>query len=181
MKKLLIGITMTVMIFCLFLIYNHKQLPTKKDVFNITGSWSPRIEEVYLVKKIEQDWLTIFRTHQSILVGRLEKNWLGFWRFKGESSLTSTSYPPEQDVGFTWKASDKKEEGKSYYFGQIINPKIQEIKVETEKDIYENASILDTNEDRFFFIESEKPMLLPINIRGRSKTGDVIYSTLKED
>lgn len=184
MKKLLIGIAIMVMIFCLFLISNHKQLPTKEDVFNITGNWSPRTEEVYLVKKIDKDWLTIFRNHHSILVGRLEQNWLGFWKFKddigGESSLASTYYPPEQDVDFTWTASGI-DEGKSYYFGQIINPKIQEIKVETEKDIYENALIIDTDENRFFFIESEKPMLSPINIRGSSESGNVIYSTLKKD
>ncbi|WP_078554321.1 hypothetical protein [Bacillus alkalicellulosilyticus] len=183
MKKFLIGIATTAILLCLFLIYNHNQLPTEEDVFDITNNWSTQTEEVYLVKKIDEDWVTVFRSEHFIFVGQLEQNRLGYWKFKeegGGSSLASTYYPPEQDVDLTWAASAIDEE-MSQYFGQIINPNIQEIKVKTEKDTFNNALIIDTNGKRFFYKKSDAPMELPINIRGNSESEDVIYSTLIEE
>ncbi len=153
-------------LFSILLIYNHKQLPTKEDVFKITGDWSPKTEEVYLVRKIDEEWLTIFRNSHSVLVSRLEQNWLGFWEFKddlgGEGSLASTYYPPEQNDEFTWGASGSDEVGISYYFGHIINPKIQEIKVETEKGIYDgyipNTKAEDGEEIDVYILGENKPL-----------------------
>ena len=109
MRKLLIGLTIVILIFSMYLLYNHKQIPTKDDVFKLTGNWSPATEEVYMVSNIDGEWLTIFRTSHSILVCRLEQNWLGYWKFKddlgGEGSVVSTYYPPTQKIGFTWSAS----------------------------------------------------------------------------
>ncbi|ART75072.1 hypothetical protein B4U37_02985 [Sutcliffiella horikoshii] len=184
MRKLLIGIAIITISFCVFLIFNHKQLPTKEDVFKISGDWSPKTEEVYLVRKIDEEWLTIFRSSNATIVSRLEQNWMGFWEFKDDlgrgTSLVSTYYPPETDIDFTWNAEGRDNIPISYYFGQINNPKIQEIKVEIEKDIFENAIIIDIGETRFFFLKSEAPTLLPINIKGNSESGDLIYSTLKD-
>ncbi|MBM7661099.1 hypothetical protein JOC85_001871 [Bacillus mesophilus] len=184
MRKLLIGIPIMTIIFCLFLVYNHKQLPTKDDVFKITANWSPKTEEVYMVREIDGDWLTIFKNSSTTIVSRLEQNWLGFWEFKddlgSESSLVSTHYPRETDLDFTWNASGRDHIPISYYFGQINNPKIQEIKIEIEKDIFENALVIDTGGARFFFLKSERQTLLPINIRGHSESGILIYSTVKK-
>ncbi|MBU8906268.1 hypothetical protein [Desertibacillus haloalkaliphilus] len=183
MRKLLIGITVTTILFCLFLIYNHKQLPTKDDVYKITGNWSPKTKEVYLVKKIDDDWLTIFRNKQFILVGRLEQNWLGFWQLQDdigrEGSLVSVYYPPSrQDEEFTWSGAGT-EEG-AYYFGQIINPDIKKIQVVTKKNSFENALIMSAEGTRFFFIKSEEELVMPVNIKGFSKNGKLIYSSFKQ-
>lgn len=184
MRKLLIGAVIMAFSFCLILIYNHKQLPTKEDVFKISGNWSQKTEEVYLVRKIDEEWLTIFRSSKLTSVGRLEQNWMGFWEFKDDlgsgASLVSTAYPPKTDKDFTWTASGRDDIPISYYFGHINNPKIQEIKVEIEKDIFENAIIIDTGETRFYLLKSDAPTLLPINIKGSSESGDLIYSTLKD-
>ncbi len=184
MKKLLIAIAVMTFSIGLLLIYNHKQLPTKEDVFKISGNWYQKTKEVYLVRKIDDEWLTIFRSSELTSVGRLEQNWMGVWEFKDDlgsgASLVSTSYPPKTDKDFTWTASGRDDIPISYYFGQINNSKIQEIKVEIEKDIFENALIIETVENRFFFLKSEAPTLLPINIKGYSESGDLIYSTLKD-
>ncbi|WP_456278997.1 hypothetical protein [Bacillus sp. AK128] len=180
MRKLLIGAVIMAISFCLFLIYNHKELPTKEDVFNISDNWSQKTEEVYLVKKIDDKWLTIFRSSHLTMISRLEQNWLGDWEFKYGASLVSTSYPPDTDVDFTWNAQGRADVPMSYYFGQINNSKIQEVKVEIEKDIFDNAIIIDIGETHFFFLESEARTLLPININGFSESGDLIYSTIKD-
>ncbi|WP_246939066.1 hypothetical protein [Bacillus pinisoli] len=184
MRKLLIGILITIIFFCLFLIYNHKQLPTKEDVFRNSSNWSPKTEEVYLVRKIDDVWLTIFRNSHTTFVSRLEQNWMGYWEFKddlgSESSLISTNYPPETEVDFTWNASSRSDLPISYYFGQINNPKVQDVKVEIEKDIFKNALIINADENRFFFLKLDAPTLLPINIKGSSESGDLIYSTISD-
>jgi hypothetical protein len=185
MKKLLIGIAIITILLSGFLIYNHKQLPTKDDVIKITENWSPTTEKVYILRKIDGQWLTIFRNTHSILLARLEQNWLGFWEFKddigGESSLVSTYYPPLQDEEFTWSASGTGEEEPAYYFGQINNPNIKKIEVETQKNIFENALLINSEETRFFYVRSEEKVVLPVNIRGFSKSGKLIHSTYKED
>lgn len=166
-----------------FLIYNHKQLPTKDDVFNITKNWSPATEEVYLVREIDGEWLTIFRNNSSITIARLEQNWLGYWEMKDETgskvTLATTYYPPSQDEEFSWSAGSSKG-GISYYFGQIINPNIKKIEVETQKKFFEDALIISSGETRFFFARASGEVVLPVNIKGFSETGKLIYSTVKE-
>ncbi|WP_274307451.1 hypothetical protein [Solibacillus daqui] len=182
MKKVFIGIAIITVLIIVFLIYNHKQLPTKEDVFKITKNWSPATEEVYFVRKIDGDWLTIFRNMHSIMIARLEQNWLGYWEIKDdlgyESTLISTYYPPLEDEEFNWSAGSKAGI-RSYYFGQIINPTIKRIEVETKKDFYEDALIISYEESRFFFVKSDGEMVMPVNIRGYSETGELIHSTIK--
>ena len=158
------------MIFSVFLFFNHRQLPTQADVWKATKDWNPPTEEVLSLEMIEEDWLTIYRTNQQFMIGRLEQNWLGFWEV---SSLASTYYPPSQDEPFTWSA---KVSSPSYFFGQILNNDIKQIKAETGKDSFENAMFL--NEGRFFFLKSEG-YVYPVNIQGLSESGEIIYSTKK--
>ncbi|AWE07392.1 hypothetical protein DCE79_08410 [Lysinibacillus sp. 2017] len=87
MRKIFIGVAIITIILTVFLIFNHKQLPTKDDVFKITNNWSPTTEEVYLVRKIDGEWLTIFRNTHSIMIARLEQNWLGYWEMILEAKL----------------------------------------------------------------------------------------------
>ncbi|RPF55399.1 hypothetical protein [Aquisalibacillus elongatus] len=185
MRRLLTGIAIITLILTVFLIYNHNQHPNNEDVFKITENWSPATEQVYMVRKIDGEWLTIFRSAQSILVARLEQNWMGFWEFKddvgAESSLVSTYYPPAHDGEFTWVAAGTEEGEPVYYFGQIINPNIKDIKVETQVNTFEDALLFNLEEARFFFVKSEEKVVSPVNIRGFSESGKLIYSTFKED
>lgn len=166
-----------------FLIHNHKQLPTKDDVFNITKKWSLSTEEVYFVREIDGEWLTIFRNNNSLTIARLEQNWLGYWEMKDDSgieaALATTYYPPSHDEEFSWSAGSRKG-GISYYFGQIINPNIKKIEVETKKTFFEEALIISSGEASFFFARASGDVVLPVNIKGFSETGKLIYSTVKE-
>lgn len=185
MRKLFIGIAITTILLTVFLIYNHKQLPTKDGVFKITENWSPATEEVYLVRKIDGEWLTIFRNTHSIMLGRLEQNWLGFWVLKDdnevEGTLASTHHPPIQEDEFTWGVSLAGEGKPSYYFGQIINPEIKKIEIETQKNFFESALLIISGQTRFFYLklDGEVEVVMPININGYSETGKLIYSTIK--
>lgn len=179
MRKIFIGIAIITIILTVFLINNHKQLPTKDDVFKITKNWSPVTEEVYFVRKIDGEWLTIFRNTHSIMIARLEQNWLGYWEMKDDNgsknTIASSEYSPSKDDEFSWSAGSK---GKtSHYFGQIINPNIKKIEVETRKNFFEDALIISSGDARFFLTRSDGELELPVNIRGFSETGKLIYST----
>ena len=155
MKKIIIGLAIITIFLTGFLIYNHKQLPTKDDVFKITKNWSPAVEEVYLVRKIDGEWLTIFRISHSILIARLQQNWFGYWKMKDDSgketTLAASNYPPLQNNEFEWSAGSR---GKtSYYFGQIINPNIKKIEVEIQKNFFEDAMIISSEKKSFFLCE----------------------------
>ena len=183
MKKSFIWIAIIATFLTGFLIYNHKQLPTKNDVFKITKNWSSATDEVYLVREIDGEWLTIFRSTHSIMIASLEQNWLGYWEMKddlgNEKTLAAISYPHVQD-DFNWSAGSRGI-NRSYYFGQINNPSIKRIEVETKKDFLEDALIISSGETRFFFAKSSGDLVMPINIRGFSHTGKLIYSTSQED
>lgn len=156
-----------------------------KDVFDSTKNWSLLTEEVHLVKEIDGEWLTIFRNQHSIMIGELKQNWLGIWKLQDErgkeSSLASIYFPPGKEDEITWSGSEVEEQEVGYYFGQIINPKIQKIDVETKQDFYEEVPIITTNGKRFFFKKVKGKLVLPVNIRGLSETGAVVYSTLPEN
>jgi len=183
MRKLLIGIAIITILLTVFLIYNHKKLPSKDGIFKITENWSPATEEVYLVKKIDGEWLTIFRNTHSIMLSRVKQNWLGFWVLiddnEVEASLVSTYYPPEQEDEFTWGASLTEEGKPSYYFGQIINHEIKKIEIETQKKFFESALVINSGQTRFFYLKLDEEVVMPININGFSETGKLIYSTIK--
>lgn len=182
MKKIFLSLAVITLSLIGFLLYNHNQTPIKEDLFNITKSWSPPIEEVYLVSEIDGEWLTIFKGTHSIMIARLEQNWLGFWKIKDElgkeRTLASSSYPAPQDKEFTWSGHSN-EDKYSHYFGQILNPNIKKIEVETQKNSFEEALIINTGEGRFFLAKSSGKLVLPINIRAFSETGELIYSTVK--
>ena len=181
MKKVFIGGALLTVLITVFLIYNHKQRPTSEDVVKFTENWSTPTEEVYLVREIDGEWLTIFRNSQSVMISRLEQNWLGNWEMKDDlgnvNTLAAISYPLLQDE-FYWTAGSIG--GKiSYYFGQINNPSIKRIEVEAKKDFLEDALIISSEEFRFFYVRSESKLVMPVNIRGFTETGELIYSTIK--
>ncbi|WP_100333978.1 hypothetical protein [Bacillus alkalisoli] len=55
----------------------------------------------------------------------------------------------------------------------ISNEEIDELK----RGIFEKALIINAGGSRFFYIKSEEEVVLPVNIRGFSETGELIYST----
>lgn len=183
MRKIFIWIVILPLSITVFLIYNHKELPSEEHVFKITEEWSSATDEVYFVRKIDEHWLTIFRNKDSIMMARLEQNWLGYWELRNdqgyESTLISTYYPPMEDDEFTWSASGSNGGNSAYYFGQIINPMIKRIEVETKKGFFEDALIINNEGARFFFVKSDYEMLMPVNIQAFSDTGELIYSTIK--
>lgn len=174
--------------FTTVIIYNYNQQPTTEDVINITNNWSPQTEEVYLVRKIDGKWLTIFRNQHSVIIAELNQNWFGSWDIRdemgGQSSLASIYYPPKEDDEVTWGAggieetNGYKEKEITYYFGQVLNTNIQKIRIETNENTYEDIPIIvSNNRNRFFFKKVNGQMVMPINIRGYSESGELIFST----
>ena len=181
MKKLVIGIAIIIILSPIFLMYNHKQQPTEDDVFKYTKNWSARTEEVYLLRKIDGEWLTIFRDANSIKIAQLEQNWLGYWMIKNndgsKTTLSSIAYPTLPENELNWSAGSR---GKtSHYFGQITNPDIKKIEVETYRDSFEDALIINTEYGEFFLSRADGELVMPVNIRGLTETGKLIYSTVK--
>ncbi len=183
-RKVGIGIVVISVFFISVLIYNHKQQPTISDVFTTTNNWSPAIEEVYLLTEIDGKWLTIFKNEHSIMIGELKQNWLGLWHLQDEmgreSSLSSTYYPPGEEDEITWSVEEVGEEEIVYYFGQVINPEIQKITVETNGEFAEEAPIIGSKGNRFFFKKVKAQKVLPANIKAFSKSGEIIYATLPD-
>lgn len=166
------------------MIYNHKQQPTINDVFEITKNWSPRTEEVYFVRNIDGKWLSIFRNQDSLVIGELKRNWFGLWQIRddvGEKSpLASTYYPPGKNDEITWSIAEREENKIVYYFGQLVNPKIHEVTIETKGSPVEDVPIITSNGNRFFFKKVKDQLVFPANIKVFSKSGELIYSTLPE-
>ncbi|GGM41416.1 hypothetical protein GCM10011351_29480 [Paraliobacillus quinghaiensis] len=118
------------------------------------------------------------------MIGELSQNWLGFWEIRdksgNENALSSTYYPPEKGDEITWSAGGEGETETAYYFGQVINPKINKITVETKENFYEDVPLITSNENRFFFKKVNGQVITPINIKGFSNTGELLFSTLLE-
>jgi hypothetical protein len=180
MKKKLIGIVIILLIFSLIITYNHLQQPTKKDVFNITEKWSTSTEEVYLIREIDGKLLTIFRNRNAVMIAELQQNWFGTWKFRDNTDLLATYYPPEEHDKITWSALERRTENEAnYYFGVVIDPEIDKINIETQDDFYEDVQFIMSEGKRFFFKEVDEPIVMPVNISGFSKSGELIYSSLK--
>lgn len=183
-RKILMCMLAISLIFITVVIYNHKQQPTINDVFEITKKWSPTTEEVYLVRKIDGEWFAIFRNQHSVMIGELKQNWLGLWQIRDEveekSTLASIYYPPGKDDEFTWSVTGREEYKIVYYFGQIWNPEIQKVTVETRENFMENVPIITSNGNQFFFKKVKGKFVMPANIKGFSKSGELIYSTIPE-
>ena len=176
-RRIIFGLLVISLFFISVLIYNHQQQPTVEDVFETTKNWSPATEEVYLIRKIDGEWLTIFRNQHSVMIGELKQNWFGLWQIRdetgGESSLSGTYYPPVEDDEFTWGANGATEKEIVYYFGQIINPRIQKITV-----FDEDVPIITSNGNRFFFKKLNGDFERPTNIKAFFKSGELIHSTI---
>lgn len=183
-KQVGIGIVVTSIFFISFLIYNHRQLPTIDDVYTTTKAWSPAIEEVYVLNEIDGKWITIFRSQHSMIIGELKQNWLGLWHLQDEmgrkSSLSSTYYPPREEDDITWSVHEIGDKEIAYYFGQVINPEIQKITVETNGVFAKEAPIIGSEGNRFFFKKVKAQKVLPANIKALSKSGEIIYATLPD-
>lgn len=86
------------------------------------------------------------------MIGELSRNWFGFWEIRdesgNESTLASTYYPPEKDDDITWSAGGNGEKEIAYYFGHLINPKINKITVETKENFYEDVKLFTSDENR---------------------------------
>ncbi|QHE52716.1 hypothetical protein [Pontibacillus sp. HMF3514] len=166
------------------LIYNHKQSPTEDDVFNITENWDPATEDVYLVRKVNGEWLTIFRNQHTVMLAELKRKWTGNWEIRdemgNESSISSTYYPPNKEQEITWSAGGVGQKEIVYYFGQIINPEIHKVTVETEEKFNQSVPIIKAEGKRFFFKKLKGAIITPVNINGYSKSGEQIYSSLSD-
>lgn len=180
MKKLVVIIGLGTILFSLIITYNHLQQPTKNDVFNITEKWSTSTEEVFLIRKIDGKWLTIFRNQQSVTVAELQQNWLGVWKFRNDTTLSTTEYPSLLENQITWSASGKSKENAAYYFGMVTDPEIDKITVETQDGFSENIQFIKYDGIRFFFKRVDGLLVLPVNISGFSISGELIYSSLSK-
>ena len=182
-RKIVIGTLVVSLFFISVMTYNHKQQPTINDVFEITKNWSPGTEEVYLVRKIDGKWVTILRNQHSVMIGELKKNWFGLWQIRDdvdqESSLASTYYPPEKNDEITWSIAERADKI-VYYFGQIVNPEIKKITVQTNEKPAEDVPLITSNGNRFFFLKVKDKSVYPANIKAFSESGELIYSTRPE-
>ncbi|MGP4072960.1 hypothetical protein ACTWQB_10455 [Piscibacillus sp. B03] len=179
----IIGISILIIgiVFATYIIYNHQQLPNQNDVFDITKDWSPPTEDVLLVEKVNDEWLTIFRNQHSIMIAKLEQNWLGNWELRNDvghdKTLASISYPNHEEKDLAWSANESDQDEYSYYFGQILNPNLAAVEVEVQSNVYEDAKLFTTSENTFFYKKVNKPIHSPVNIKGITASGEVLYST----
>ncbi len=181
LKKIVIGIVLLALTFLLIITYNHLQQPTKNDVFTITEKWSPSTEEVYLIREIDGKLLTIFSNVDSIFIAELKQNWLGTWTFRDNDILASSYSPDDERDKIIWGAAENRTDKiVNYYFGMVIDPEIDNIKIETRDDFFEDIKMIKTEGNRFYFKEVYEPVVMPVNITGFSKTGEMIYSSLKQ-
>lgn len=181
LKKVVIGIVLLALPFLLIITYNHLQQPTKNDVFTITEKWSPSTEEVYLIREIDGKLLTIFSNVDSIFIAELKQNWLGTWTFRDNAILASSYYSDDERDKIIWGAAENRTDKiVNYYFGMVIDPEIDNIKIETGDDFFEDIKMIKTEGNRFYFKEVYEPVVMPVNITGFSKTGEIIYSSLKQ-
>lgn len=179
MKKILLSFVfvLTAILCSIIITYKHLQIPTEQDVLNMTTSRSVAAEEVYVIKEIGQQWLTIYGNSQSITIAELKQNWLGTWKLSEEGALSSMYYPPLEDDQIIWSASGKSNENASYYFGEVIDPEIVKITVETQNGIFENVPFIESIGHRFFLKRAEGLILMPVNISGFSQSDELIYSS----
>lgn len=167
-------------------IFNYKQPPTEEDVFHITKNWTPATKEVFLVRKINGEWLTIFRNQHTVMLARLKRKWTGNWDIRDEmgnvSSISSIYYPPGEDDEIIWTAGGVGQKGKGYvfYFGQIINSEIHKVTVESKQELHEDVQIIKENGERFFFKKVKGEIISPVNINGYSKSGKLVFSSLAD-
>ena len=180
MKKVVMWIILLSIVFSLKITYNHLQQPTENDVFNITEKWSGSIEEVLFVREIDGMWLTIFRHPHAITIAELQQNWLGTWKFKNDATLSTTDYPPLLEDQITWSGSGKSKENAAYYFGMVTDPEIDTITVETQDGFFEDVQFIKYDGMRFFLKRADGLLVLPVNISGFSKSGELIYSSLQK-
>lgn len=129
------------------------QQPTASDVYRSTEDWSPRTREVFLVEKVNEEWITIFRTENSLFLGKLQRGAFGEWGLVddlgNEGTLSAEPWPPEKSDEVLSSASQAK--NLSVYFGKIINPDIHGIRIEVDNKTY-RPTILESGRHRFYYL-----------------------------
>ena len=177
-KKLLMGILILIVLFSIFLYQNYQKSPTSKDVYKITEGWTPSIDEVLDLKKVDGEWLTFFINEHTLFVGKLEQNWMGSWILmddEGEkgSVIATANYPPESDnEGVTWGATGINDKT-SYYFGMISNPNVEEIVIVAQGNEYKDIPFIHSKGNRFFLLRT-KGNIIPYSFTALSKDGEII-------
>jgi hypothetical protein len=175
-KKIAISFLFLIIFLVSLLFYYHQQPPGIDDVFTITKNWSPSTEEVYAVKKVNNEWLTFFRNKNTIFVGKMEQNWLGTWQLiddTGEQGILAATYYPQESEGITWGASGVGERI-AYYFGMVSNPNVNRIIVEAQGKEYQDIPFIEANGERFFFIRTEGNVA-PYSFKALSGNGELIF------
>jgi hypothetical protein len=156
-----------------FYIYNqNQQLPTKEDVFISTENWSPEITNVYVVKNINDEWISIFRSDRTLFLGRLEQNGFGTWELE-KGSLGDEPFYPNENNGVIWSGSENS--GNSFYFGMISNPEIQKVIMKVKNQVYSDIDIFETDGERFFYLK-RKGEAVPYSFKALDKEGNVVIS-----
>ncbi|WLR51879.1 hypothetical protein LC040_02925 [Bacillus tianshenii] len=174
-QKIVLSLVFLIICSLSFLFYNHHQPPNNNDVFRATKNFFPSTEEVYAVKKVNNEWLTFFRNKNTLFVGKLEQNWLGTWHLindKGEQGILATAYYPQENEGVTWGASGVGERI-AYYFGMVSNPNVEKIIVEAQGKEYQDLPFIGAGGERFFFLKTEGDVV-PYSFKALSKDGEII-------
>lgn len=168
-KKIIICLAFAIVLFLAYLYDQHQQLPQPQDVYKITPQLNTR---VYFVKKIDNDWITIFGNDRNLMLGRLENDWLGRWRI-GEY-LGDANINPNENQGIVWGVSEQRGPV-SYYFGMIRDPDIQTLIIETDGEVYQDVPIFESEGKQFFYLKRDGNAL-PFSFKGLSKEGEIIFS-----
>ncbi|WP_188207252.1 hypothetical protein [Alkalibacillus aidingensis] len=180
MKKYILIITIILVGLSSYIIFQHQQKPTTKDIYSITEEWSPRIQEVYKIKNLNGDWIAFFRSEHALFVGRLEQNWLGQWKFShfvtgDEQPLGSTVWEFKDGMVLGGSGVSEGEEAiESYFFGLIKNPNVKQIQIEVEGKTYKDIELIDTDNERVFLFRIEGDVD-PHQITALDNQGKVIY------
>lgn len=182
MKRYIFGIFIVLITLASFVFYNHQQPPTIDDIDDITKNWSPPITEVYTIQKLNEEWITFFRSDQMLFVTNLKKNWLGQWDIYHKvtddkmplgSAVLDLSRDKDVVLGVSG-VSKENNDMESYYYGMIMNPKIQSILIEVDGETFDTVPLIKTKRERFFLYK-KKGDLVPFTFKAFNENGEVIY------
>jgi hypothetical protein len=176
-KKTLFVFLLLIISFISFLFYNHQQPPNVNDVYKGTKKWSPSINEVYAIEKVDNRWLTFFGSKNALYIAKLEQNWIGNWQLiddLGTRGVLATAHY-SNSKGVVWGASgvDKKI---SYYFGMVSNPEVVKVMIFAQGKEHKVSSFIHSNGKRFFFFKTEGNVV-PYTFKALSENGEIIAST----
>lgn len=178
MKKLIFVLVIAACLVVLYLAYQSKA-PTAEDVYQATNNWSPEIEQVHFVERIDGKWITVFQSNNMLFAAVLRDNWPGGWELQygpdHAGPVGSTGFEAQAMQDVIWGAS--RFNGTSFYFGRIVNPDIVKIRIEVEgKTLQPPIYTSSGSKLQRFYYQEFRGSTVSFYLTGLSEDGTILYT-----